>query len=156
MRHWSRLLGLWKHLGTTPPNSHVERWWSQDQVMAQAALTVNHGGFGTTLAALAAGVPQVVVPLFALDQFETAALISEVGTGVVVPSRTDLKATAPSMTVASPSLLEELRQAVIAVLGDEVIIGRAVAIAAEMATLPGCDACAAYLEQQGGRHPQSG
>ena len=68
-------------LGATPPNSHVEQWWSQDQIMAQAALTVNHGGFGTTLAALTAGVPQVVVPLFALDQFETASLISEVGAG---------------------------------------------------------------------------
>ncbi len=132
-------------LGATPPNSHVEQWWSQDQVMAQAALSVNHGGFGTTLAALTAGVPQVVVPLFALDQFETASLLSEVGTGVVVPGRKDLKATAPSMTVASPSLLEELRQAVIAVLGNEVIIGRAVAIAAEMAALAGCDACAGVL-----------
>ncbi len=143
-------------LGATPPNSHVEQWWPQEQVMAQAALSVNHGGFGTTLAALTAGVPQVVVPLFALDQFETASLLSEVGAGVVVPGRKDLKATAPSMTVASPSLLEDLRQAVIAVLGDKVIIGRAVAIAAEMATLPGCDACAAYLEQRAARQPRSG
>jgi UDP:flavonoid glycosyltransferase YjiC (YdhE family) len=142
-------------LGTTPPNSHVERWWSQDQVMAQAALTVNHGGFGTTLAALAAGVPQVVVPLFALDQFETASLLAEVGAGVVVPSRKDLKATAPSMTLPSPTLLDQLRQAVIAVLGDKVTIDKAATIAAEMATLPGCDACAAYLEQHAGRPPRN-
>lgn len=134
-------------LATTPPNSHVEQWWSQDQIMAQAALTVNHGGFGTTLAALAAGVPQVVVPLFALDQFETGSRLSEIGAGVVVPSREDLKATAPSLTVASPTLLEELRQAVITVLGDDVITGKAVAIAVEMAALPGCDASASYLEQ---------
>jgi UDP:flavonoid glycosyltransferase YjiC (YdhE family) len=116
-------------------------------------LTATTGGAGH----FAALVPFArVVPRFALDQFETAALIYEVGAGVVVPSSKDLKATAPSMTVASPSLLEELRQAVIAVLGDEAIIGKAVAIAAEMATLPGCDACVAYLEQQAGRHPQSG
>ncbi len=133
-------------LGTTPANSHVEQWWPQDQIMAQAALTVNHGGFGTTLAALAAGVPQVVVPLFALDQFETASGLSEAGAGVTVPSTKDSKATAPSMTIAGPGLLDELRQAVIEVLSDEAIIRKAETIAAEMATLPGCDGCAAYLD----------
>ena len=36
--------------------------------MPHAAAVVGHGGFGTTMMALAAGVPQVVVPLFAFDQ----------------------------------------------------------------------------------------
>ncbi len=143
-------------LGHTPPNSHVEQWWPQDQVMARAGLTVNHGGFGTTLAALAAGVPQVVMPLFAFDQFETASCLSEVGTGVTVPGRKDLIATAASMTFPSPSLIDELRQAVIEVLSDETIMGKAITIAAEMAGLPEPSACAAYLQQYSNGRPGRG
>ena len=49
-----------------PPNSHIEQWWPQGAVMAEAAAVVGHGGFGTTMAALSAGAPQVVLPLFSL------------------------------------------------------------------------------------------
>ena len=51
-----------------PPNSHVGQWWPQEAVMLEAAAVVGHGGFGTTMAALASGVPQVVLPLFSFDQ----------------------------------------------------------------------------------------
>lgn len=133
-------------LGALPPNSHVERWWSQEQVMPHASLVVSHGGTGTTVAALGAGVPQVVVPLFALDQFETSLRVSEVGVGASVPSRPDLLETAPSMTAATPRLLEELRASVNAVLEDEAPRRRAASIAAEMAALPDCATCLDDLE----------
>jgi UDP:flavonoid glycosyltransferase YjiC (YdhE family) len=133
-------------LGIVPGNSHVEQWWPQEQVMPHAALVLSHGGFGTTVSALASGVPQVVVPLFAFDQFETASRVSEVGVGVTVPSRKDLQRTAPSMTLATPSLLDELRKAVIAVLSDQAINQRAGSVAAEMATLPECADSAGQLE----------
>ena len=42
---------------------------------------VGHGGFGTTLGALLAGVPQVVVPLFA-DQPSNAERIAAIGAGL--------------------------------------------------------------------------
>ena len=45
---------------------------------------IGHGGFGTTMAALAAGVPQVVVPLFAIDQFVNAEQVAAVHAGVQV------------------------------------------------------------------------
>jgi UDP:flavonoid glycosyltransferase YjiC (YdhE family) len=68
-------------LAPVPPNARVETWWPQQDVLPHAAAVVGHGGFGTTIATLAAGVPQVVVPLFAYDQFVNAAHIAAVGAG---------------------------------------------------------------------------
>ena len=65
-----------------PANTRVERWWPQAEVMPLAAAMVGHGGFGTTMTALRAGVPQVVVPLFAFDQFVNADRVAAVGAGV--------------------------------------------------------------------------
>lgn len=69
-------------LDPLPANACVEQWWPQDDVLPHAAAVVGHGGFGTTMAALAAGVPQVVIPLFAGDQFVNAEHIAAVGAGV--------------------------------------------------------------------------
>jgi glycosyltransferase len=71
-------------LGPLPANVHVERWWPQADVMPHAAAMVGHGGTGTTLAGLAAGVPQVVVPLFA-DQPYNAERVEAVNAGVALP-----------------------------------------------------------------------
>ena len=49
-----------------------------------AAAIVGHGGHGTTLGALAHGVPQVVVPLFSVDQWANAAAIARAGAGVAL------------------------------------------------------------------------
>jgi UDP:flavonoid glycosyltransferase YjiC (YdhE family) len=40
--------------------------------MPHARAMIGHGGFGTTMTGLANGVPMVVVPLFAMDQFFNA------------------------------------------------------------------------------------
>lgn len=69
-------------LGRAPANAHVERWWPQRDVLPSAAAVVSHGGFGTTMAALAAGVPQAIVPLFAMDQHINAEQIAALGAGV--------------------------------------------------------------------------
>jgi rhamnosyltransferase subunit B len=50
------------------------------EVLPQAAAFVHHGGIGTTAQALAAGVPQLVVPL-AHDQPDNAARVRRLGTG---------------------------------------------------------------------------
>jgi glycosyltransferase len=70
-------------LGPLPANVHVERWWPQADVMPHASAMVGHGGMGTTLAGMVAGVPQVVVPLFA-DQPYNGARIEAIGGGVVL------------------------------------------------------------------------
>ena len=44
-------------LGPVAANTHVEAWVPQQDVLADAALVVCHGGSGTTFGALAAGMP---------------------------------------------------------------------------------------------------
>jgi hypothetical protein len=73
-------------LGPVPPNVHLEPWINQARVLDHADLVVCHGGSGTTLAALAAGVPLVIVPLFA-DQFENARRIGATRAGRVVETQ---------------------------------------------------------------------
>ena len=68
-------------LGPVPANVHVEQWVPQSAVMAHASAMVGHGGSGSTLAAMAAGMPLAVVPLFA-DQPENAERVDELGAGL--------------------------------------------------------------------------
>ncbi|MEO7752300.1 MAG: glycosyltransferase [Terracoccus sp.] len=108
-----------------PSNAHVETWWPQVEVMSHAAAVVGHGGFGTTMTALAAGVPQVVLPLFAADQFVHADHVDAVGAGVRLDGGP-----------AAPALAPALAAAVGAVLADPGFRRRAGAVAAEIAALP--------------------
>jgi UDP:flavonoid glycosyltransferase YjiC (YdhE family) len=69
-------------LGPLPTNAQVRQWLPQDEVLAQAAAMLGHGGFGTTMGALAAGVPQVVAPLFSFDQVVNGDHVASVGAGL--------------------------------------------------------------------------
>jgi MGT family glycosyltransferase len=69
-------------LGPLPANAHVTQWLPQDKVLVHAAAMLGHGGFGTTMGALAAGVPQVVVPLFSFDQAVNGEHVGAVGAGL--------------------------------------------------------------------------
>jgi UDP-glucoronosyl and UDP-glucosyl transferase len=71
-------------LGPLPSNAHVRQWWPQAAVLAHAAAMLGHGGFGTTMGALVAGVPQVVAPLFSFDQVVNAEHVASVGAGLTV------------------------------------------------------------------------
>ena len=68
-------------LADLPPNVTVHPWLPQAEVIRQADVVVHHGGSGTMLAALAAGVPQVVLPQGA-DQFGNAEALAAAGAGV--------------------------------------------------------------------------
>jgi hypothetical protein len=76
-------LGRDLELGPVPANVHVEQWVPQADVLGHADAVVCHGGSGTTLGALAYGVPLVVTPLFA-DQPFNAIAVAAAGAGVVV------------------------------------------------------------------------
>lgn len=69
-------------LGVVPANVQVERLVDEADVLAYASVAVGHGGAGTTLSALAAGCPLVVVPLFG-DQPTNAVRVAAAGAGVV-------------------------------------------------------------------------
>lgn len=76
-------------VGTPPSNVRVERWVDQNEVLTTATAVVCHGGGGTTVGALAAGVPLVVVPLFSSDQYINARRVAASGAGVNVAPQAD-------------------------------------------------------------------
>lgn len=57
---------------------------------------MHHGGTGTVLGCLAAGVPQVITPQGA-DQFFNAARLDELGLGCVVPNAAPEVALGPAV-----------------------------------------------------------
>ncbi|WP_194283012.1 nucleotide disphospho-sugar-binding domain-containing protein [Saccharothrix syringae] len=63
-----------------PPNAVAVGRFPLDQVLPGCAAVVHHGGGGTTMTALARGVPQLVLPHFA-DQFANAAQVGAAGVG---------------------------------------------------------------------------
>jgi UDP:flavonoid glycosyltransferase YjiC (YdhE family) len=71
-------------LGPIPANVHVEAWVPQHEVLPRVAAILCHGGSGTALGALAAGLPLVVVPMFA-DQPLNGQRIAAVGAGLTLP-----------------------------------------------------------------------
>jgi UDP:flavonoid glycosyltransferase YjiC (YdhE family) len=119
-------------LGEPARNVRVERWVPQAEVMGHASAVVSHGGAGTTLGALAAGRPLVVVPLFA-DQPLNARRVAAVGAGVALEAPA---ADGPPMPDVDPG---ELRAAIEAVLDDPAYAEAAGRIATEIRALPPTD-----------------
>lgn len=114
-----------------PDNAHVERWWPQGDALAHAEGMVGHGGFGTTMGALAAGVPQVVVPLQAADQRLNAERVASARAGI------DLE--------GGPDGIRFLGDAVRVLLQDEQYGHGARAVATEIAALPDAGAMVRVL-----------
>lgn len=119
------------------PHVHIARWVPQADVLAHASVVVCHGGSGTVLGTLAAGVPLVIAPLFA-DQPENARRVQEVGAGVVV------RAAEPSGPAGAIDP-EDLRRAITRVLDDPGPAAAARRLADEIAALPPPDAVVAVI-----------
>jgi UDP:flavonoid glycosyltransferase YjiC (YdhE family) len=103
-------------LGAWPANIRAERWWPQTEVMPLASALVGHGGFGTTMIGLAAGVPQVVTPLFSADQFLNARRVAETGVGrcvdtgpAAIPEALGQVLTEASYPAAAQRVADEIR-----------------------------------------------
>ena len=127
-------------LGRAPSNLHVEPWVAQADVLGHADAVVSHGGFGTTLGAIAAGLPLVVVPVFG-DQPDNARGVEAVGAGVVVWPDPH----APPEAIRSSIDATALRRAVETVLDDLGYARTAGKLAAEMAALPPADEALAEI-----------
>ena len=115
----------------------------QAAVLPHADAVVCHGGSGTTLGALAAGVPLVVVPLFA-DQPENARRVAAVGAGVAVdpdPEHADEPIRGSVDPVALRAAIEE-------VVRDPAYRRTARQIADELRALPPTDTALAALAGQ--------
>jgi MGT family glycosyltransferase len=70
-------------LGAIPANVTVETYVPQAEVLPKASAVLCHGGAGTVLGTLAAGVPLVVAPMFA-DQPANARSVDASGAGFAV------------------------------------------------------------------------
>lgn len=71
------------NLGPVPANTTVERFVPQAQVLPRASVVVTHAGSGSTLGALAHGLPLVALPHLA-DQFDNAAAVERAGAARVL------------------------------------------------------------------------
>jgi UDP:flavonoid glycosyltransferase YjiC (YdhE family) len=90
-------------------------------------LALVHGGSGSTLAAMAAGMPLAVVPLFA-DQPENAQRVADIGAGLRLDG------------------VDGLADAVCALLDDPSYRANGRAVASEIAALPPVEAAVDLLE----------
>jgi hypothetical protein len=64
---------------------HVEQWLPQSLLLPHTDLVVSHGGSGTVTAALAHGLPQLILPMGA-DQLHNADRVQELGIGRTLPA----------------------------------------------------------------------
>lgn len=84
-----------------PANVWAAGWVPMDRALPHATAIVHHGGAGTTLTALAAGVPQLVVA-GAADRRFNARLVAARGAGLAVTSQLIDAATLTTVLTAAP------------------------------------------------------
>jgi len=111
-------------------------------VLAQADAIASHGGYGSMLGALAAGVPQVVLPLFGGDQWANASRLVELGVGIALTDGSRAMFDEPSA-----ELVEALATSVARVLGDSAFKRAAGKIAAAIDDLPPIESAAEVLSR---------
>ena len=121
-----------ERFGPQPPHVRIERYVPQSLLFPRCALVVSHGGSGTVLGALAAGLPLVLTPL-AADQPENAERCAAAGAARVIEPA-DLSPTA-------------VREAVRAVLAGPAYTQAAARVQAEMAALPPLEHVVGLLER---------
>jgi UDP:flavonoid glycosyltransferase YjiC (YdhE family) len=120
-------------LGPQPSHVIVEQFIPQAQLLPACAAVVSHAGSGTFLAALAAGVPQVLLPQ-AADQFLNAQAGEQGGVALAVP-RAELS-------------VEKVRAALERVIGDGAFRATAERVRSEIGAMAAPEAVAAELERR--------
>jgi MGT family glycosyltransferase len=89
---------------SAPPNVSVTRWVRHADVLPHCSAVITHGGHGTVMKALIAGVPLIVVPL-GRDQPDNAARIVHAGAGI----RLRKSASASALRAALSRVMEDPR-----------------------------------------------
>lgn len=121
-----------RELAGLPGNVVVRPWVPQAAVLARADVVVHHGGSGTTLGALAAGVPQLIVPQGA-DQFVNAEVVASAGCGEAL-----------STDQVAPAVVAD---AVWRLLKDDLVRSSASLVAEEILRMPTPEEVARRLPQ---------
>lgn len=119
-------------LGDVPDGVEVEAWVPQAKLLPHVDLVVHHGGSGTTLGALAHGLPQLLLPQGA-DQFTNAEAVATAGAGVQLVSD---EQTAEAVATKAKQLLI-----------DDQVRTAARAVAVEIAAMPAPEETVAVLTE---------
>ena len=95
-----------------PVNAHVLGPSDHDALMARARVVVGHGGHGTTMRALRAGLPMVCIPATGGDQAPISRLVEEWGVGLALDqdAGVDEIRTAVSEILGEPAFATRARQ----------------------------------------------
>jgi UDP:flavonoid glycosyltransferase YjiC (YdhE family) len=117
--------------GPLPDRVRIEQYVPQARVLPSCDVVVSHGGSGTTLGALAHGLPLLLAPQGA-DQFDNAIRCREAGAAIVI--------TPEEMTPARVS------EGVIRLIDDPELRRGAERVAAEIAAMPSADEAALEVE----------
>jgi MGT family glycosyltransferase len=118
--------------GPAPDHVRVERFVPQDEVLATTDLVVSHGGSGSLMAALAHGLPSLLLPLGA-DQPHNAQRARALGVATTIGAAT-----------ATPA---DIAREVASALADRAMAERCREVAAELAALPSLGSAVALLER---------
>jgi len=121
-----------ERFGPQPPHVRIERYIPQTLLFPRCDLVISHGGSNTMLAALAHGLPQVMVPI-AADQPDNAVRCAAAGVARVV--------------LLAGASAASIREAALAVLADPSYRQRAERVRAQIAALPGPAQAVTLLER---------
>ena len=117
--------------GPQPAHVRVEQFLPQEQVLRETDLVVSHGGSGSLMAALAHGLPSVLLPLGA-DQPHNARRAEELGLARILDA-----------AIATP---DQIRETVRRALRDRSAVDRARRVADEIDALPAVEKTVPRLE----------
>lgn len=116
--------------GPQPENVTIARYVPQTAILPHASVVISHGGSGTVLAAMTAGLPQLCLPQFA-DQPLNAAAVADAGAGLTLEANALNRHT--------------IRESVTRLLTEAEFRFRALALRDEIMNMPSPDAIATLL-----------
>jgi MGT family glycosyltransferase len=119
--------------GPQPPQVRIERYLPHALLLPRCDAVVTHGGYGSVMACLDAGVPMVVIPLAGGDQAGNAERCAALGVARVL--------------TAERRTPEAIREAVRDVLGDASYRANAGRLREQIRRLPGPEQAAGLLAQ---------
>lgn len=115
-----------------PHNVRIAEWIPYDALLPQARLLITNGGYGSVTQALACGVPLICAGT-SEDKKDTAARMTSIGAGI------DLQTDCPSV--------EQVREAVREILGDDKYRENAMRLSKELNGLGGAEKICDLLEE---------
>jgi MGT family glycosyltransferase len=119
--------------GSQPPHVRIARYLPHALLLPRCDVVITHGGYGSVMACLDAGVPMVVIPLAGGDQAGNADRCAALGVARVVPS--------------DQHTPEAIRAAVRDVLADSRYRENAERLREQIRALPGPNYAVGLLEQ---------